>query len=128
MSQLWYHARCSAVCGPQPLLSNNRLHSPDSEPLNEFPGYCSASIPHTPSAELWTFPFLHPLTLPFPPPRFGSLDVAVLCAGIGERGDIFDPSIPRLKQPGGRAPGWQLTLDVDLTAVMTGTRCGLDVR
>lgn len=47
----------------------------------------------------------------------------MLCAGIGERGDIFDPSVPRLKQPGSRAPGWQLTLDVDLTAVMTGTRC-----
>lgn len=43
------------------------------------------------------------------------LDVCVLNAGIGERGDVFDP----------QNEGFQKTLDVDLTAVISGIRCGL---
>lgn len=35
------------------------------------------------------------------------------CAGIGERGDLFDAA----------NSGWQATLDVDLTAVVIGVRC-----
>lgn len=51
--------------------------------------------------------------------RYGSLDVVVLNAGIGEQGDIFDPATPRHASEG----GWQATLDIDLTAVITGLRC-----
>ncbi|GAX83190.1 hypothetical protein CEUSTIGMA_g10616.t1 [Chlamydomonas eustigma] len=49
--------------------------------------------------------------------RFGALDLAILNAGIGERGDLLNPETP---QDGGH--GWQATLDVDLTAVITGAR------
>lgn len=43
---------------------------------------------------------------------YSSLDVAVLNAGIGERGDNLDAA----------NTGWQKTLDVDLTAVLHGVR------
>ena len=46
--------------------------------------------------------------------------MVVLNAGIGERGDLFDPALPRHASEG----GWQATLDIDLTAVITGLRCG----
>ena len=42
----------------------------------------------------------------------------VLNAGISERGDLFDPLTLREASVG----GWQSTLDVDLTAVITGMR------
>ncbi|KAF5830042.1 hypothetical protein DUNSADRAFT_15083 [Dunaliella salina] len=42
----------------------------------------------------------------------GRLDVCVLNAGIGERGDLFDPG----------NGSWQKVLDVDLTAVIENTR------
>ncbi|KAJ9521610.1 hypothetical protein QJQ45_008949, partial [Haematococcus lacustris] len=44
--------------------------------------------------------------------QYQSLDVVVLNAGIGERGDLFAAD----------NQGWQLTLDVDLTAVILGIR------
>jgi NAD(P)-dependent dehydrogenase (short-subunit alcohol dehydrogenase family) len=46
--------------------------------------------------------------------RFGGIDVALLCAGIGERGDFLDAlrSTEQLEK----------TLDIDLTAVIAGTR------
>ncbi|KAA6421915.1 MAG: zinc-binding alcohol dehydrogenase domain-containing 2-like [Trebouxia sp. A1-2] len=44
--------------------------------------------------------------------EFGRLDIAILNAGIGDQGDIFNPQHDK----------WQKTLDVDLTAVMVGTR------
>lgn len=46
--------------------------------------------------------------------RFGGLDVALLCAGIGERGDFLDASQP--------TQALEKTLDIDLTAVIAGTR------
>ena len=51
---------------------------------------------------------------PGPRCRFGSIDTALLCAGIGERGDFLDTS--RTTQQ------LERTLDVDLTAVVAGTR------
>lgn len=44
--------------------------------------------------------------------RHGSLDIAVLNAGIGERGDVTSVS----------DDSWRPTLDVDLTAVLDGVR------
>mmetsp|Transcript_28821 Transcript_28821/g.73503 ORF Transcript_28821/g.73503 Transcript_28821/m.73503 type:complete len:670 (-) Transcript_28821:412-2421(-) len=44
--------------------------------------------------------------------RHGSLTLAVLNAGIGERGDVFDPA----------NGAWQRTMDIDLTAVIAGVR------
>uniref|UniRef100_A0A383V8Q9 Alcohol dehydrogenase-like N-terminal domain-containing protein n=1 Tax=Tetradesmus obliquus TaxID=3088 RepID=A0A383V8Q9_TETOB len=46
--------------------------------------------------------------------RFGGLDVAVLNAGIGERGDYLDPAIA--------TEALEKTLDVDLRAVVSGAR------
>lgn len=46
--------------------------------------------------------------------RFGGLDVAVLNAGIGERGDYLDPAIT--------TEALEKTLDVDLRAVVSGAR------
>lgn len=53
---------------------------------------------------------------PVSPPvcRFGGLDVALLCAGIGERGDFLDAARTTEQL--------EKTLDVDLTAVIAGTR------
>jgi NADP-dependent 3-hydroxy acid dehydrogenase YdfG len=44
---------------------------------------------------------------------YGSLDVAVLNAGIAEQGPLFSSE---------SATTWQRTLDVDLTAVIAGCR------
>ncbi len=52
------------------------------------------------------------------PLRFGSLDVAILNAGISERGVLLDPATRQDAAQG----GWQATLDVDLTAVIAGLR------
>lgn len=46
--------------------------------------------------------------------RFGGLDVALLCAGIGERGDFLDA--------GRTTEQLEKTVDIDLTAVIAGTR------
>ena len=50
--------------------------------------------------------------------RNGHLDVAILNAGISERGELFGPNTPQHASQG----GWQSTLDVDLTAVISGMR------
>lgn len=44
--------------------------------------------------------------------EFERLDIAILNAGVGDQGDIFNAQHHK----------WQKTLDVDLTAVMVGTR------
>jgi NAD(P)-dependent dehydrogenase (short-subunit alcohol dehydrogenase family) len=69
---------------------------------------CHPAVPHLPY-----------LTAPVPcclttACRFGSLHVALLCAGIGERGDFLNPDHS--------TESLEKTLDVDLTAVITGTR------
>jgi NAD(P)-dependent dehydrogenase (short-subunit alcohol dehydrogenase family) len=46
--------------------------------------------------------------------RFGGIDVAVLNAGIGERGDYMDSSVS--------TADLEKTLDVDLRAVVSGAR------
>lgn len=46
--------------------------------------------------------------------RFGGLDVALLCAGIGERGDFLEASQS--------TSALEKTLAIDLTAVIAGTR------
>ncbi|KXZ55591.1 hypothetical protein GPECTOR_2g1141 [Gonium pectorale] len=48
---------------------------------------------------------------------FGGVQLVVLNAGIGERGDVFNPS----------NAGWQATLDVDLTAVLHGVRAAAEL-
>ncbi len=46
--------------------------------------------------------------------RFGNIDAALLCAGIGERGDFLDTSRTTEQL--------EKTLDIDLTAVIANTR------
>ncbi|GLC40673.1 hypothetical protein PLESTB_000034100 [Pleodorina starrii] len=48
---------------------------------------------------------------------YGSLQLVVLNAGIGERGPFFDPA----------NTGWQTTLDVDLTAVLYGIKIAAEL-
>ncbi|KAG2501548.1 hypothetical protein HYH03_000055 [Edaphochlamys debaryana] len=48
---------------------------------------------------------------------FGGVQLIVLNAGISERGSFFDPA----------NTGWQATLDVNLTAVLYGTRAASEV-
>lgn len=67
----------------------------------------AARSPCCPAAHCLLCPLLHVC-------RFGGLDVALLCAGIGERGDFLDAARTTEQL--------EKTLDIDLTAVIAGTR------